>query len=342
MKKIIGIIFLMLLSIASAVSLDDKISQMIIIGFDGNSVESKDFKNVLDNIDLISGVILFSKNIDNIGQLKEMIKTIKEKSKIVPFIAIDNEGGQVMRFKADVKSAKQISKMTDSDARKEYQKLAKANYETGINLNLAPVVDLEINKNSIIAKKERSYGDNYKTVSKYASILTDEHKKYNIITSLKHFPGHGSVTGDTHKGFVDATKTFKSEELMPYYILKDSDMVMISHIFNSNIDEKYPASLSERTLEILKKDIGFKGVIISDDYDMGAIRDNYSLDKIVIRAINSGVDILLFSNNLNYYDRNIHKKIHKIIKREIKRGTIKQEDIDKSYEKIMKLKMNIK
>ena len=346
MKKIIITVALMLFSLCYAVNLDDKISQMIMVGFDGNNSQSKDFKYILKNINSITGVILFSKNIQDVKELNKMNQLLKDNSTVIPFIAIDNEGGQILRFDfADVKSAKEISKLNEADTKKEYKKLAQINYEAGINLNFAPVVDLLINEDSIINKKERAYSSDYRTVTKYAKILIDEHSKYRIITSLKHFPGHGSAQGDTHLGFVDNTNVFEMDELMPYYLLKNTDkttMVMVSHIFNGNIDNKYPASLSEKTINGLLKDyIGFKGVVISDDYDMGAIRDNYDLDEIVVKAINSGVDILLFSNNINYYDKKIFKKIHKIIKREIKRGNIKESDIDKSYEKIMTLKQTI-
>lgn len=347
MKKIILTICLMLFCCTYAATLDEKISQMIIVGFDGNTVKSKGFKHVLKNINSISGVILFTKNIQDVKELNKMNQLLKDNSYITPFIAIDNEGGKVLRFDfLDVKSSFEISKMSPQDAKKEYLKLAQSNYETGINLNLAPVVDLAINKDSIIVKKERSFGNDYREVAKYAKLLIDEHAKYGIATSLKHFPGHGSVKGDTHLGFVDNTNVFEMNELMPYYLLKDNDkttMVMVSHIFNGNIDKKYPASLSDKTInDLLKGYIGFKGVVISDDYDMGAIRNNYKLNEIVTLAINSGVDILLFSNNLNYCDKNIHKKIHKIIKHQIKKGNIKEETIDKSYNKIMELKKNIK
>ena len=346
MKKVVLILTLMLFSLTYAVNLDDKISQMIIVGFNGDNVKSKDYKYILKNINSISGVILFKRNIQDIKELNKMNQLLKDNSNVVPFIAIDNEGGQILRFDfADIKSSKEISALNVENAKKEYIKLAQTNYEAGINLNFAPVVDLIINEDSIINKKERAYSDDYRIVTKYAKILIDEHAKYGIITSLKHFPGHGSAKGDTHLGFVDNTDVFEMDELMPYYLLKDTDkttMVMVSHVFNKNIDKDYPASLSDKTINgLLKGYIGFKGVVISDDYDMGAIRDNYDLDKIIVRAINSGVDILLFSNNLEYYDRNIFKKIHKIIKREIKRGNIKESDIDKSYEKIIELKKRL-
>lgn len=344
LKKII-LFFFLCSSIVLANDLDHKISQMIIIGFDGNTTNSLGFKKVLKQLknDEISGVILFSKNIKSKEDLIKMNKKIIKSSAVTPFISIDNEGGIVQRYDFyKHKSAKEISKLDIIQAKEEYKNLALAQKELGFNLNFAPCVDLEINPNSIIKEKERSYGKNSDIVSKYAKIFIEEHNKINVATSIKHFPGHGSVSGDTHRGFVDATKTFQKEELLPYYNLKNYDelnMVMVSHIFNSNIDEIYPASLSKKTInDLLINKIGFSGIIISDDYDMKAIRDNYSLDEIIVNSINSGVNILLFSNNIDGKDKNLPIKIRKIIKKEIKKGNIKEADIDNSYQKIIQLK----
>lgn len=327
--------------------LDKKIGQMILVGFDGNNIKSRGFKKVLKQLKNgdIGGVILFSKNISSKDDLIKMNELMLSSSDITPFIAIDNEGGMIQRHNFfNSQSAKEIAKYSEKEAGIAYNTMAKNLKELKINLNFAPVVDLTINKDSIINKKERSYGDNPDIVTKYSSIFVDMHKNNNIITSIKHFPGHGSVKGDTHKGFVDATQVFQDIELEPYRRLKDkkSMMVMVSHIYNSKFDERYPASLSENTVsKILKNDIGFKGVVISDDYDMGAIRDIYSLEDIATTAINSGVDILLFSNNLKYNDPNLSKKLHKIIKKDIKKGKIKESQIDESYRKIMALKQEL-
>ena len=181
-------------------------------------------------------------------------------------------------------------------------------------------------------------------VSKNAKIFIEQHNKNKIITSIKHFPGHGSIDTDTHLSFADATNTHKYEELLPYYDLKEYDklnMVMISHIFNSKYDEKYPASLSEKTIDYLRSNIGFKGVIVSDDLDMGAIKNNYTLDETLKLSINSGVNILIFSNNINTYDKNLVKKIRKSIKKQVKSGEIKMENINSSYEKVVELKRNL-
>ena len=145
--------------------------------------------------------------------------------------------------------------------------------------------------------------------------------------------------------FAGSCDAFPGETILipfEYNLLKnynDMNMVMVSHIYNSKIDEIYPASLSKKTIkELLINKIGFNGVIISDDYDMGAIRKNYTLNEIVVNSISSGVNILLFSNNIKTKDKNLAKKIHKIVKKEIKNGNINPQDIDNSFEKIMAIK----
>ncbi len=346
-KKII-LVFLLLTSCSFALELDDKISQMIILGFNGNSVNSIGFKRILKDIEnkKISGVILFSKNIKSKNDLIKMNEKILSASDITPFISIDNEGGAIQRHNFyESLTAKEISKKDEIEIKEEYSKMADLLSELKINLNFAPCVDLAINENSIIAEKQRSYGLNPNEVAKIARIFISEHNKRKIATSIKHFPGHGSAKGDTHKGFVNSTDVFEKNELVPYQELKDLDemnMVMVSHIYNKNIDKDFPASLSEKTVrELLINDIGFKGVIISDDYDMGAIKKNYSLRDIVVNSINSGVDIMLFSNNIGKNNVNISTDIHRIIKEEIKKGTIKQEDIDRAYKKILALKAHL-
>lgn len=348
MKKLF-LLAVLLITCAFATSLDEKIGQMIIVGFDGNNIQSLGFKKIqkqLKNGD-ISGVIYFSKNIQSKNSIKEMNKNLINSSKTIPFISIDNEGGQIQRHNfIQNKSAKEISFLDEKLARDEYQKMANLLNEMGFNLNFAPCVDLELNKDSIISKKERSYGKNPDIVSKYASIFIEEHNKYNIATSIKHFPGHGSVDGDTHKGFVDSTQTYKKEELLPYINLLQYDeknMVMVSHVYNKNFDEKYPASLSNKTINgFLRQKIGFDGIIVSDDYDMRAIRDNYSLKEIVENSINSGINLMIFSGNISKNDKNEVKKIKKIVKQGIKTGAISLENIENSYEKIINLKKSLK
>ena len=350
MKKIICILFLMLflMPFSSAMNLDEKIGQMIIIGFNTDDINSKEFNSILKKIEKsqISGVILFSKNIKSKEDLIKMNNLIKSKNKLTPIISIDNEGGKVERMKfIHNLSAFEISKKDEDTIIKEYSSMAKNLKDVGINCNFAPVVDLGINEKSIIVEKQRAYSKEPNEVIKASKIFIDEHNKNKIMTTLKHFPGHGSVTGDTHKGFVDSTLTFKKEELEPYYKLINNNKlncIMVSHIFNSDFDDIYPASLSRKTIkDKLINEMNYRNVVVSDDYDMGAIRKNYSLDEIVVNSINAGVNLMIFSNNLGYRDINIDKKINKIVKKNLKSGKINILDIDNSFNKVFELKKEL-
>ena len=188
----ISAIFIALLNHCFAVDLDTKIGQMLIVGFNGNSIESEGFKHVLNQSKNgeISGIILFKRNIKSKDDLLKLNEELIAQSPIFPFISIDNEGGYIQRHDfIKNKSAKEISKLSSKEAKNEYDSMARTLKNLKINLNFAPCVDLEINQNSIIKKKERSYGINPNIVSKYAKIFIKSHNKQNIGTTIKHFPG---------------------------------------------------------------------------------------------------------------------------------------------------------
>ncbi len=353
MKKLTVLLFMLLFPLrVFAADVDEMTGQMIITGFVGNSVKSKGFKNILNKVEKgeIGGVIFFEDNIKNKEEFLKMTGALKNsKAKYKPFISIDMEGGMVQRMNENngfknYKSAKEISKLTESEAYEEYFDMAKTLSDMNINLNFAPCTDLAVNKDSIIEQKERSYSSDPKIVVKYAKQFIDAHYNNKIITSIKHFPGHGSPTGDTHSGFVDSTSTYTDDELYPYLELSNLNpmqTVMVSHLYNKNIDDTYPASLSYQTIEkFLRIQTDFKGVIITDDLDMGAIRKNYELYEIVSLAINAGENILLFSDRTDT-DRNLAKKINLAIKSGLIDGTILPENIVNSYNKIVELKKSL-
>ncbi len=356
MKKILALIFCLIAfgfnNVSIAADVDEMIGQMIILGFKGNSVKSKGFKTVLNQVEKgeIGGVIFFEDNIKNKEEFLKMTTALKNSNaKIKPFISIDMEGGYVLRMNENngfknFKSAKEVSNLTTKEAYKEYSDMAEELAKMNINLNFAPCVDLAINKDSIIETKERSYSSDPKIVVKYAKEFIEAFDDKKIATSIKHFPGHGSPTGDTHLGFVDATNTYKEEELIPYMELanlKPTQTVMVSHLYNKNIDARYPSSLSYNTIEkFLRIQTDFKGVTITDDLDMGAIRKNYELYEIVPLAVNAGENVLLFSNR-EKGDEKLAKKINLIIKNGLIEGLILPSNILESYKKIVKLKKEI-
>jgi len=335
------------------VELKKMIGRMLIVGFDEQAVvyNSQIVKDI-QRYDL-GGVILFDKfyndkkrvkNVLNPYQLKHLTKDLNAYSSKPLFIGIDQEGGRVARLKPKygflkIPSAKKISLMKSYDVKRIYNSQSKMLHDLGINLNFAPVVDLSVNpKNRVIVGLERSYAKESKDVVKYASLMIDAQRKEKIISVLKHFPGHGSSLGDSHKGFVDVSKTWSKKELEPYKTLikqNRADAIMTAHVFNSHIDKKYPATLSYKTnAQLLRQQLHFKGLIISDDMQMKAISAHYTLAESVRLAINAGVDILLFGNQLA---RNSVSDIVNTIYKQVKNGSISLKKIKEANKRIENL-----
>jgi beta-N-acetylhexosaminidase len=218
----------------------------------------------------------------------------------------------------------------------------------GINVNFAPCVDLAVNpENTVIVKVERAFSANEDSVALFAKEFIKQHRKFGVVTVLKHFPGHGSSTVDTHFGVADVTNTWTNREIKPYkQLLAEGyiDAIMSSHIVNQNLDPKaLPGTLSQRVLDsLLRKVIGYDGVVFSDDMQMSAIDKNYGLGESIKLAINGGIDILCFSNNLRNAKVRTVDTVHTIIRRLVENGEIKKERIDLSFKRILKLKSTLK
>jgi len=356
-KKFMSIVGLLCLPLFAEVSLEHKIGQMLMVGFYGTSASPssqicKDIKKYH-----VGSVILFDhnpvdkskpKNIATKAQLKRLTSELQACSydkKLL--IAVDQEGGKVQRLKSKYgfygkfPKASDVIKMDQSQIKSTYRKMSAELKSVGINYDLAPVVDLDINqKNHVIHGLGRSFGKDPILVAKYASTFIDAMHSNGVLTSIKHFPGHGSSVGDTHKGFVDVTNLWKKVELEPYRLLKDkADTVMVAHVFNKNLDAKYPASLSFKTItKMLRWKLGYHGVVITDDLQMGAISKKYGLKNALKLAINAGNDILLIGNQLDPKQIKFTKKLLNTIHSLVKSGEVKVESIDKAYARIQKLK----
>jgi len=341
-------------------SLEKKIGQMLMVGFHGTSAPKssqicKDIKKYN-----VGSVILFDYNPvnknepKNIATKKQLAKLTKELQACSAdgklLIAVDQEGGKVQRLKSKYgfygkfPKASDVIKMDQSQISSTYKKMSKELKSVGINYDLAPVVDLDINmKNHVIHGLGRSYGKDPKVVAKYASTFIDAMHHYGVLTSLKHFPGHGSSVGDTHKGYVDVTKLWKEVELEPYRLLKNkADTVMVAHVFNKRLDAKYPATLSAKTVNgLLRNKLGYHGVVITDDLQMGAISKKYGLKNTLQLAINAGDDILLFGNQLDPRKIVSTKKLVDTIVSLIKSGSVKEQSINDAYNRIQKLKKKL-
>ncbi len=342
------------------VSLEQKIGQMLMVGFHGTS--AKPGSQICQDIQKynLGAVILFDynpvdkskpKNISSKAQVTRLTKELQACSRDGKLlIAVDQEGGRVQRLKTKYgfygkfPKAADVVKSGTVQMKQTYKAMAKELKRVGINYDLAPVVDLDINsKNHVIHGLGRSFGKDPKTVTKYASVFIDAMHTYGVLTSLKHFPGHGSSVGDTHKGFVDVTNLWKPVELEPYRLLNHkADTVMVAHVFNKKLDAKYPATLSAKTVNgLLRNKLGFDGVVITDDLQMGAISQKYTLAQTMQLAINAGVDILLFGNQLDPRKTVSSKKLVETVTGLVKKGKVSKERIETSYKRVQKLKQKL-
>jgi len=336
--------------------LKNKIEQMLIIGFRGTNANPY-ITQALEDLNL-GGLILFDRDVPSSGEIERNINNPDQTKKLISdlkqargdiFIAVDAEGGYVNRLKekygfVNIPSAQKMGKESPEETKNHGIFLGQQLNELGFNLNFAPVVDININPdNPVIGYLERSFSDNAEDVYNHASAFIEGLHQSNIVTAIKHFPGHGSSEDDSHLGMVDITNTYKEEELLPYKLLIENgynDMVMTAHIMNQNIDENYPATLSPLFVQnILREELGFNGVIVSDDMNMGAIVDHYGFEEGLIMAINAGCDLLILSNNgLEEYDELIPHKAVDAIFNAVKEGLISEEQINQSYNRIQSLK----
>jgi beta-N-acetylhexosaminidase len=351
---------------ASSVDLRTKIGQMLLVGFRGTTAATA--TSVLEDIRqrALGGVVLFSfdqpsgstkRNIESPSQLAALTAALQSASLdadtgLPLVISVDQEGGQVARLdpahgfpateSASELGARDDPAYTQAAAARMAETLAAA----GINLNLAPVVDLNVNPdNPIIGALDRSFSADPDIVSAQASAFVTGHHERQILTTLKHFPGHGSSTGDTHLGVVDVTDTWSEIELQPFGTLINdglADAVLTAHVFNARLDPDHPATLSHATITgILRDRLGFDGVVLSDDMQMGAIRDAYGYPDAVRLAINAGVDILTIANQ-QVFEEGIVASTIELVAGMVDRGEITEARIDESWRRIRSFKARLR
>ena len=334
-------------------------SQMLLVGFRGDTV-TDEVKAMLRDV-RPGGVLLFdydvpsggnvTRNITSPDQLKTLTADLQAASTLPLLIAVDAEGGYVNRLKEkygfplDVPSAETMGAGTPQQTASTATQIAIQLAEHGINWNLAPVVDVNITPDSpAIGRIERSFGADPATVVAHATAFVESHQNTRIIPTLKHFPGHGSATGDTHLGVTDVTSTYVYEqEIYPYeqlILAGYDDPIMTSHIVNLNLDPAAkPATLSHDIVTgLLREQLEFDGVIVSDNMEMGAIVQEYGLQEAVTQAILAGVDVIMLANQGDTYDADRPYVVRDAILQAVYDGVIPQESIIESAHRIIDLK----
>jgi len=321
--------------------LKEKIAQLLLLGFKGDQL-SDDFIKTMTEYS-IGGVILFADNIKNPAQLRKLTQELKHHnvSTLPLFISIDYEGGTVLRLTQEqgfpaTLTAAEVGQSSLSIAKQCAKQMAMTLKQFGFNLNFAPVVDVATNPmNPIISKRQRSFSADPQKVADYAALYMQAFQQQGILPVLKHFPGHGSSSGDTHLGLVDVTETWQVTELIPYQKLLshyNDVMVMTAHVVHQGFDS-YPASLSKVfTTQVLREQLHFDGVVITDDLQMRAITDQYGFTEALRLAINAGADMLLLGNQLQTAPP--ANEIIESIYDDVQRGFIAEARIEEAYQRI--------
>ncbi len=338
-------------------TLEEKIGQMLLLGFRG--MEVTEDSAVIQHISTgkVGGVILFDydvirkvfdRNIASPEQVKRLNASLQAAAKKIPlFVSVDQEGGRVLRLKSKygfpfIPSQRFLGDLNVPDSTRFYAALNAANlHALGFNLNFAPVVDLNlVTESGVIGYLDRSFSADPELVARHAGIVAGESFNHGVIPVLKHFPGHGSARDDSHYGITDVTDTWSETELIPYKRLFESGYkgaVMTAHVFNRNLDPDYPATLSAAAMKLLRNDLGFEGVVFSDDMHMKAVSEQYGLEEAIILSIEAGVDVFCFGNNL-LYDGDIPDKFREIVVNAVRSGRITEDRIEKSFGRITALK----
>jgi beta-N-acetylhexosaminidase len=344
------------LTAGAGVTLREKLGQMVMITVTGDSLEETGPSMATlksDLVDrLVGGVVMFvwSENLASPARIARFTGQVQALAHVPLLLAIDQEGGKVARLSASngfaaTSTAYDLGTVLNQESSTRAMASTMAGWfvQTGLTMNLAPVVDVNVNPASpAIGALKRSFSADAATVARHASLFIDEFHAKHILTALKHFPGHGSAAADSHLGFTDITTTWSSAELDPYRTLLAEgkpDAIMTGHLFNGTIDSVYPATLSFATITgILRNQLGFGGVVMSDAMGMKAITSHYGLDEAMVLAVNAGVDILVYTSNLDSSGNSLARRIVDVLERHVQEGTIAESRIDASYARIMALK----
>lgn len=323
-----------------SMSQTEKLGQMVMIGIQGTKVDD-DSLYMLNQYHM-GGVILFDRNMESPEQVKQLTSDLQAQSneKVPLFIGIDEEGGDVVRMAEKLTpppSQKEIGETGDIEQAKIWAiKTAKSLKDMGINVNFAPVADVGSND-------KRSYSTDTNTVIDFVRAATKGYQQENIIYSLKHFPGIGKGKVDSHvdSSSIDVTKEIlMAEDIIPFKTIinenKPEDyFILVSHLKYPALDEEYPASLSSKIMiDLLRNELGYKGIIITDDMEMGAVANHNDFRTIGVNAVKAGADIVLVCHEYEH-----EQEVYLGLLDAVNNGEISQQRIDESVKRIVKAKL---
>jgi beta-N-acetylhexosaminidase len=340
---------------APGLSLAAKIAGLIVVGFRGSTLPEAPWISAALREGGLGGVILFERdqltgalrNIRSPQQVTTLVRDLRAAAgdrQII--ISVDQEGGIVSRLSPAhgfpaVASEATIGRGTVAAARKWGAGIAKTLDSVGINLNFAPVVDLDVNPRSpAIGALNRAFSANPDVVVEMATAEIDAHRAMSIRTTLKHFPGIGSSTTNTDFGVADVTKTWTRNELEPFRRLiaaGSADLVMAGHVVNGQLDAHHPASLSKAVVtDLLRGELGWDGIVVTDDLQAAAITRAFGRDEAILLALDAGNDLLLLANQ-QAYDPNVIGRVVDVVSRAVAAGRVPEARIDEARGRIQRL-----
>lgn len=351
--------------LARGAALDTSVSpgqmagSMLMFGFRG-TMEAEDpvFWRAL-RAGRVGHAVLFDRNLADGGprnirsprQLRALTDALRRAAPFPPLIAVDDEGGSVRRCKpaygfSELPSAARMGRERPERTWARAERLGRELRSVGVNVNLAPVADVATNPgNPVIARLERSFSPSPQIVSLHAWAFGQGLAAEGVIPVLKHFPGHGSSRQDTHLGLADITETWQVAELQPFQECLAAGwpgMIMAGHVSHRGLDPLLPASLSPAVIEdLLRRQLGWQGVVISDDLQMEAVAGRYTLEQIILLAVAAGNDILIFGNNTKNPDPALPDKAHAAFMKLLREGQIPVWRVRQSWERIEALRQTL-
>lgn len=341
-------------------------ARMLMVGFRGDRIDdNSDAARYVRDLH-VGSIVLFDIDLTANGPRKIGTRNITSKERLTKLtaqlqryadepliIAADQEGGMVCRLKPQygfkpTVNALHLGTIDNRDTTLYYaNRIAEEMKECGVNLNLAPVLDIHREDSPHLGHFKRCFSADVDVITRHAGWFIDAHYKHGVLCAVKHFPGHGSALGDSHDGLVDVTDTWTPKELMPFeqLIAKNKiDVVMTAHVYNRRLDPDYPATLSHRIItQLLRDNLHYDGVVVTDDMYMEGILGQYSINEALALAINAGADILLVGNNIDTgFEADRPFKLVDIIVNLVKTGKVPYERIHQSSERILRLKERLK
>ncbi|MGL5152826.1 MAG: glycoside hydrolase family 3 protein [Clostridium sp.] len=331
----------------STMTLQEKVGQMMFVGVDGTKVDHKTM-DVFEDMN-VGGVILYGwrnfygtsidKNIKFISDLK---KGNSQNSNIPLFVGFDEEGGVYSHLPQEIPKTPakgEIGNFNDPNLAEEFGvSIGSKLKSVGINVDFGTVLDINTNPNNPVIGA-RSFGATPEKVTEFGMREIKGIESKGIIPTVKHFPGHGDTDVDSHVGLPSLPhdmERLKKVELAPFQKAIDNgvDMLMTAHIMLPALDKEYPATMSKKILtDLLRKDMGYKGVVITDDLEMQAIKNNWGLGEAAIKCVEAGVDIMLVCHTAEN-----QKLVYDSIVQAVQDGKLSEDRIDESVERILTLK----